>query len=101
MTVVELRDRLPQLGLARQAGVSQPEDHLAALLEVMCCLVRRGNDVVGMAAQREFFERYLGPWFARFCTAVGEQAGLIFYRAAASMLQAFMAIEAEGFSLES
>ena len=101
MTVVELRDRLPQLGLARQAGISQPEDHLAALLEVMCYLVRRSNDAAGMAAQREFFERYLGPWSARFCTEVGEQAGSIFYRAAASMLQAFLAIEAEGFSLES
>ena len=101
MTVVELRDRLPQLGLARQAGVSQPEDHLAALLEVMCYLVRRGNDAAGMTAQREFFERYLGPWFARFCAEVDKQKGLNFYCAATSMLQVFLAIEAEGFSLES
>lgn len=101
MTVVELRDRLPLLGLARQAGVSQPEDHLAALLEVMCHLVRRGNDVVGMASQREFFERYLGPWFAEFCAAVDAQRAVYFYRIAASMLSAFLAIEAEGFNLES
>lgn len=100
MTVVELRDRLPQLGLARQTGVSQPEDHLAALLEVMCHLVRRGNEAAGMGVQREFFERYLGQWYARFCAEVNEQAGLIFYRTAASMLNAFLAIEAEGFSLE-
>ncbi len=101
MTVVELRDRLPQLGLARQAGVSQPEDHLAALLEVMCHLVRRGNDIEGMASQREFFERYLGAWFEEFCLAVNAQGTLYFYRTAASMLKAFLAIEAEGFKLES
>ncbi len=101
MTVVELRDRLPQLGLARQAGVSQPEDHLAALLEVMCHLVRRGNDAAGMLAQREFFERYLGPWYARFCVEVNAQAGKVFYCAAASMLKAFLDVEAEGLTIES
>ncbi len=100
MTVVELRDRLPLLGLARQVGVSQPEDHLAALLEVMCHLVRRGNDVEGMASQREFFERYLGPWFEKFCRTVDAQRTLYFYRTAASMLKAFLDIEAEGFKLE-
>ena len=101
MTVVELRDRLPLLGLSRQAGVSQPEDHLAALLEVMCHLVRRGNHSEAVASQREFFERYLGPWFAKFSADVDAQPALYFYRTAASMLKAFLAIEAEGFKLES
>ena len=101
MTVVELRDRLPQLGLARQAGVNQPEDHLAALLEVMCHLVRRGNEAGGMTAQCQFFERYLGPWYARFCAAVDEHADLRFYRNATFMLKAFLDIEAEAFGFES
>lgn len=101
MTVVELRDRLPMLGLARQPGVSQPEDHLAALLEVMSHLVRRGNDADAMPIQREFFERYLGPWYRRFCAEVQGRPQLQFYCAAASMLEAFLMIESEAFSLES
>ncbi len=101
MTVVELRDRLPQLGLGRQPGVSQPEDHLAALLEVMCHLVRRGNDADSMALQRDFFDRYLGPWYRRFCAEMKARGALHFYCAAASMLEAFLMIESEAFSLES
>ena len=100
MTVVELRDRLPLLGLARQAGVSQPEDHLAALLEVMCHLVRRGDDADAMAIQRDFFERYLGSWYQQFCATVLARQSPRFYCAAASVLEAFLAIEAEAFSLE-
>lgn len=99
-TLVELRDELQALGLGRQPGVTQPEDHLAALLEVMRHLARRGDGANALAAQRRFFERYLGPWFTRFGEEVESVADAPFYRAAAKMLVAFCNVEQQAFRLE-
>ena len=99
-TLVELRDQLQALGLARAGGVSQPEDHMAALLEVMRHLALRGDDNDALAVQAGFFERYLGPWGERFCGAIEGNAAAEFYCAAAKMLQAFFVVEQHGFSLQ-
>jgi TorA maturation chaperone TorD len=97
--LVELRDELQVLGLGRQAGVTQPEDHLAALLDVMRHLAVRGDDVHGLDAQRRFFERYLGPWFMRFGADVESVSDAEFYRVAAKMLVAFCELEQQAFRL--
>jgi TorA maturation chaperone TorD len=99
-TLVELRDELQSLGLGRQAGVSQPEDHLAALLDVMHHLARRGDAARELAAQRRFFERYLGPWFMRFGAEIENVVDASFYCAAAKMLVAFCDVEQQAFKLE-
>jgi TorA maturation chaperone TorD len=99
-TLVELRDELQALGLARQAGVTQPEDHLAALLDVMRHLAMRGDGGHGVDAQRRFFERYLGPWYMRFGADVGSVSEAVFYCAAAQMLVAFCDVEQQAFKLE-
>jgi TorA maturation chaperone TorD len=99
-TLVELRDELQALGLGRQAGVTQPEDHLAALLDVMRHLAGRGDDPESLVVQQRFFERYLGPWFLRFGADVESVADALFYRAAAKMLMAFCEVEQHAFALE-
>lgn len=101
LTLVDLRERLPALGLARQAGVSQPEDHLAALLEVMRHLVLRGSDDASLAMQQAFFGDYLALWAGRFGDAVEAHGGSRFYCTAARLLQVFCAIEADAFGLQS
>lgn len=59
-----LRQTLETLGFERQEGVHEPEDHMAALCEVMSHLVAEGPD--GRAVQGDFFTRYLLPWAQRF-----------------------------------
>ena len=98
--LVGLRDTLPELGLARLAGVTHPEDHLGALLEVMRHLVSRGGGDGSLALQRTFFNRYLGPVYGRFCDSVEECPDAACYRSAASVLRVFMRLEEEGFVLE-
>jgi TorA maturation chaperone TorD len=99
-TLVDLRDQLRLLGLGRQSGVSQPEDHLASLLDVMRHLALRGDDAAALGHQRQFFVRYLGPWHAQFCEQVSRQSGAVFYRVAASMLMAFCILEQQAFGLD-
>ena len=99
-TLVNLRDELDDLGLSRKRGVSEPEDHLSGLLDVMNNLLRRGTTEPQVAVQHGFFSSYIAPWYTQFCDATVACDGLDFYRPATGLLRAFMLFEAEFFSLE-
>lgn len=91
-----LRDDLQKLGLARQEGQKDPEDHIAGELEVMRHLIMRGD----AAWQQCFFQQHLQPWYGDFCaTLVAAEAG-VFYRAVARFMQAFLDMERDYFRLQ-
>lgn len=87
--LARLRDDLARLGFEREPAVREPEDHFAALLEVMALLVAAGR-----AAQGEFFRRHLASWQARLCTRL-EAESSEFYRAAARFARGFLDGEKE------
>src|SRR6266851_8636257 len=65
--LAELRDALAGLGIARVPEVKEPEDHIAALCEVMAGLIDGGlGERQTLTAQRGFFDRHLAPWAGRF-----------------------------------
>jgi TorA maturation chaperone TorD len=98
--LVSLRDRLAELGLARTATSSEPEDNLTAVLEVMRHLVAAGSDRQSLQRQREFFTRYLQPAYRGFCDAV-HNAGLSdYYEAAVRLLEVFLESEQLQFEME-
>jgi TorA maturation chaperone TorD len=90
VVLVELRDTLAQLGLARAASSAEPEDNLTAVLEVMRHLVAAGSDARSLELQREFFVRYLQPAYRGFCGAADKVELSKFYKAAVRLLEAFM-----------
>ena len=100
--LARLRDDLLALGLARNASVSEPEDHIAALCEVMRFLI--AGDVETRAAateeQQAFFSIHMQPWVLKFCTAIVESEKANFYRRVAAFAAAFFAIEIEAFEIE-
>lgn len=57
MPLVELRRDLQRLGYERAPEVKEPEDHFAALGEVMAMLIEADS-----AEQGPFFHRHLAPW---------------------------------------
>lgn len=61
LPLVELRRDLQRLGFEREAEVKEPEDHFAALCEVMAMLIEADP-----AEQRQFFHRHLAPWGVDF-----------------------------------
>lgn len=95
-TLVNLRDELARLGLARQDNAREPEDHLAGLLDVMRHLILRSGDG-DVAPQESFFRSYLAPWYGAFATEVQAQPQAAFYRHLSGLLIAFMDIEVECF----
>ena len=97
--LADLRDDLAELGLGRRPGVTETEDHVAALAEVMRHLVLTGPDEAGLARQRQFFDRHLAPWYAQFAGALAAAPGADFYAKVGGLLAAFMDIERQAFDM--
>ncbi len=97
--LAELRDDLAELGLGRRPGVTETEDHIAALAEVMRHLVLTGPDAAGLERQRHFFGRHLAPWYAQFAGALAVAPGADFYAKVGGLLAAFMDIERQAFDM--
>lgn len=97
--LAELRDDLAELGLGRREGVSETEDHIAALAEVMRHLVVTGPDEAGLARQRRFFSRHLAPWYGDLAAAIAAVPEADFYVRVGSLLRAFFDIERQAFDM--
>ena len=97
--LVKLRGEIAAHGLGRKGGASEPEDHLAALCDVMRYLVLRGGGDAALQQQKLFFTEYIAPWYADFCVAVAASRKTNFYKHVAAFIQAFFDVEAEAFEL--
>jgi TorA maturation chaperone TorD len=98
--LARLRGTLAELGLARDEGMPETEDHVAYLCEVMRYLIA-GDDVAlsNLTRQSEFFAAHLQPWVAAMCDAVVANPKASFYVAVAEFTRAFMNVEAQGFDM--
>lgn len=98
--LVQLRDDLAALGLARGEQMPETEDHVAYLLEVMRYLIA-GDDagVCNLTQQAGFFSRHLQPWVSRMCQAVSGHPRAVFYGRLAGLTEAFVSVESQGFDL--
>lgn len=95
--LVELRSDLAELGFTRTEEASEPEDHIAALADVMRQLILDGEDVVGgsAAVQCRFFTRHIATWYGRLCDGIEADANVDFYGRVAAFARAFLDIERE------
>jgi TorA maturation chaperone TorD len=98
--LVTLRSDLRALGLERPEEISETEDHLASLCEVMRYLIA-GDDVgtSNLAAQRRFFDAHLRGWVDSLCGAIEAHPDADFYAALARFTRDFFAIEGQAFDL--
>jgi TorA maturation chaperone TorD len=86
----DLRDDLKQLGFERDSSIHEPEDHVAALWEVMAMLIEEGRN---LDTQRHFFETHLGGWIDRFNQDLESAGSAKFYKAVARFAVAFTDFE--------
>jgi TorA maturation chaperone TorD len=99
--LAKLRDDLAALRLARLAGVGEPEDHMAAICEVMRLLVMGDSEraAAPVEQQRVFFGHYLRPWYAKFAAQLDAAPSANYYRVVARLMRAFMDVEALAFDM--
>lgn len=85
-----LRDDLRMMGFERDDSVREPEDHVAALSEVMSMMVSEGMTV---EEQAEFFGSHIAPWVTTFFDDLCNAKSAVFYRAVGRFGKAFAGFE--------
>jgi len=85
-----LRDDLALLGFERTTGTFEPEDHVAALCEVMAMLISENQP---LATQSQFFQAHLANWLDRFYADLSRAEHAVFYRAVGRFGTAFFELE--------
>ncbi|MFW5815642.1 MAG: TorD/DmsD family molecular chaperone [Wenzhouxiangella sp.] len=93
-----LRDELARLGIQRAEGVSEPEDHAAAICETMVLLADPEHGIA-LTGQQAFFSEYVGAWMPRFFSDVQGAKNADFYRSVGRLGEAFMEFERVWLSL--
>ena len=92
--LAEIRHDLELLGFERDENVKEPEDHIAALCEVMSMLTGEEEDL-----QQAVFNKHIAPWFNSFTQQLENAEGASFYKPAAQLCEAFLTLEQVRFSV--
>ena len=97
-----LRGELSDLGIVRHENVHEPEDHFAALCDVMRFLIVGDSQTpaASIDRQREFFQAYIAPWFIKLTDEIEANKRVNFYRSAGRFVRAFLDLENESFDID-
>ena len=91
-----LRADLARLGYERAEDVHEPEDHIAALCEVMTLLIQ---EEIPIDQQTRFFNSHLGNWADAFFRDLTDARSATFYKSVARFGTAFLSLERRYLSL--
>jgi TorA maturation chaperone TorD len=91
-----LPESFQHLGIER-ARRSEPEDHIAILCEIMAGLIS-GDITAPKGADRDFFEKHLAAWAARFFVDLEHAKSADFYASVGAFGRIFLNNEAEAYS---
>jgi TorA maturation chaperone TorD len=98
--LVNIRRALEEFGLEAAEEVTETEDHISALCEVMRYLIA-GDDleISNLTNQRVFFNEHIRPWYDDLCDAIEGIPEMHLYRPVAALTREFLAIEGQGFDM--
>ena len=98
--LVNIRKALEGFGLESAEEVTETEDHISALCEVMRYLIA-GDDVEAsnLTNQRVFFNEHIRPWYDELCDAIENIPDMHLYHPVAALTREFLAIESQGFDM--
>ncbi|MBY5935709.1 molecular chaperone TorD family protein [Tateyamaria omphalii] len=98
--LASLRQDMTRIGMQRSETVFEPEDSIASLMEMMgAMIVGRFGTPADLGAQKEFFNKHIGPWAGHFFTDLEEAKTSVFYTPVGTVGKIFMAVEAEAFRM--
>lgn len=98
--LARLRNDMAALGIARDPSVREPEDHIAALLDMMAGLITgEFGDPASVAEQKRFFETHLSSWVDHFFADLEGAKSSVLYAALGTVGRRFIEIEETAFSM--
>jgi TorA maturation chaperone TorD len=92
--LASLRSDLIELGIVRQTGCHESEDHAGALCEIMAIISRKPNDIPH-AAQARFFHRHIAPWMMTLFMDLRSAKSAGFYRTVGLFGSCFLEFESK------
>ncbi|MCK5480050.1 MAG: molecular chaperone TorD family protein [Gammaproteobacteria bacterium] len=96
--LASLRTKLKTLGFELQEGISEPEDHVAALCETMGMIILESG--LSLGEQSAFFKAYIESWMGEFFTDLNGAESADFYRVVAQLGQQFLEIESQYLAMQ-
>ena len=98
--LARLRGDMARLRIARAEDVSEPEDHIAALCEMMAGLITGSfGEPADLDEQRKFFDSHIGCWAPRFFEDLQAAQSAVLYMPVGTIGRLFMAIESQAFEM--
>jgi TorA maturation chaperone TorD len=98
--LVDIRRALETFGLESAEEITETEDHISALCEVMRYLIA-GDDVEisNLTNQRIFFNDHIRTWYDELCDAIEAIPEMHLYHPVAALTREFLAIEGQSFDM--
>ncbi len=98
--LAKLRIEMGELSIARADDVAEPEDHIAALCEMMCGLITGAfGEAADLAKQQRFFDAHIASWAHRFFEDLERAPSAAFYMPVGAVGKLFMEIENQAFRM--
>ena len=96
-----LRQDMERLGIARRADVKIPEDHIAAVFEMMSGMIEgKYGTAYDLDEQRAFFKKHIGSWAGHFMSDLEGAKASILYAAIGTIGRIFLEIEEVAFTMD-
>lgn len=98
--LAKLRIDMNRLGIARAGGVCEPEDHIAALCEMMAGLITGAfGEPADLARQQAFFDAHIAPWAQHFFEDLETAESANFFVPVGTVGKLFLRIESQSFEM--
>jgi TorA maturation chaperone TorD len=98
--LARLRQDMARLGVARRSEVADPEDHIAALLEMMAGFIDGGlGGALSLEEQKAFFDVHIGSWAAVLFRDMEAVNSSLIYQRLGTVGRIFLSIEEGAFAM--
>lgn len=99
--LAKLRNDMMLLGIGSDESVKDPEDHIAALMDMMAGLIDGTfGEAVDIAVQKKFFDEHVGSWAPHFFRDLEGAKSSVLYATLGAVGRVFMKIEEVAFAME-
>lgn len=98
--LAKLRKDMARLGIERDPSVKEPEDHIAALLDMMAGMILGDfGRHASLQEQKQFFEAHVSSWAGHFFADLEAAKSSVLYAALGAIGGRFMTIEETAFAM--
>ena len=99
--LARLRNDMAALGITANPDATEPEDHAAAVLDIMAGLIDGSfGEALTLAKQKEFYDAHVGCWMPLFFRDLEGASSSVLYAALAQIGTQFLDIESAAFEMD-